>query len=666
MRRPNCRSLPRMETEPPGSGPRAGAPTTRRHSRRRRGLVLLLALLLGFELLYLVAANVFLSTELADRAINRKPEKLLVSYESAWSPWPGEVRVRGLRLRGQGRRMQWTATADEISGRIGLVPLLWKSFRASGVDGEGVLFRLRRRDDRPLSEAGGAGGDLLDPADPTEGAEPMIPGLENPPEPAPEEIYPPLDPDRRRWTVTLADFDLERVSEIWIDRARLRGEMALHDGGMTMKLKRSLRVHPSRFRFDAAHLLLGDTEVADRLSGRVLLSSEEFDHSENRGMDAVPFLVADADLTARLAGLGWLNRVLADRPGGVGLRFGGGAGTLAVDAVLRDARFAPESRLVLDAPRFAAGFLDYTARGRGEVVWSTDAEHARLAVTFGRYRLARRGHDAPHVEGSGLSATLSGLGGELPPSLDEAKVTIEIPPARVPDLAFYDAYLPPAAGLAIQGGTATVRGRFEARPGAGTGAGRIDLASDRVRASFRGTPLAGALAIAGRFPSIDLEARRFRLDGTTVRVTDARRLGSDGDEAEPWSGRLRVAEGTLAPGSSTLLRARAAGGITDVRPVLSLFSAGDGLPGWVLDVLGVDDVQARGGVVVDGGGVALHDLEARANDLTLDGNVRLGSEERRDGRLLLGYKGLHLGLELTGGETDLKLLNARRWFESGD
>lgn len=650
-----------METEP--SEPES---SSAQRPWRRRPVVLALALLLGLELLYLVAANVFLSTGLADRAINRKPEKLLVSYESAWSPWPGELRVRGLSLRGQGRRMQWTATAEEISGRVGLVPLLWKSFRASGVEGEGVLFRLRRRDDRPLPETDSEGGGLLDPSpDPAAGAEPPIPGLENPPEPAPEEVYPPLDPDRRRWTVTLAGFDLERVSEIWIGRVRLRGEMALHDGGMTLKLKRSLRVHPSRFHFDGAHLLLGESEVADQVSGRVLLSSEEFDHGEHRGMDAVPFLVADADLTARLAVLGWLNRFLADDTGGVGLRFGGGAGTLTVDAVLRDARFAPASRLVIETPRFAVGFLDYTARGAGRIAWTTEADDARLAATFARYRLARRGYDAPHVEGSGLSMTLTGLGRELPPSLDEAKVAIEIPPARVPDLAFYDAYLPPDAGLTIRGGTATVRGRFEARPSEGTGSGRIDLSSESVQAAFRGTPLAGALAIEGHFPSADLAARRFRLDGTTVLVTNARRLGIEGGDAEPWSGRVRVAEGTLAPGSSTLLRARAVGAITDVRPVLSLFSAGDRLPGWVLDVLGVDDVQARSGVVVDGGGVALHDLEARADDLTLDGSVRLGSETRRDGRLLLGYKGLHLGLELTGGETDLELLNARRWFERG-
>jgi hypothetical protein len=149
-----------------------------------------------------------------------------------------------------------------------------------------------------------------------------------------------------------------------------------------------------------------------------------------------------------------------------------------------------------------------------------------------------------------------------------------------------------------------------------------------------------------------------------VTIRNARVLGAEDGAAKPWAGQVTVREGTLSPGAGTLLRARATGAITDVRPVLHLFSAGDKLPDWVLDVLGVDDVQARTDLEVSEGRVALRDLVARADDLTVDGQLSLRSGKRRDGRLLLGYKGLHLGLDMRGGETDLKLLRARHWYES--
>jgi hypothetical protein len=645
-----------METDPPAS--RAAAGFLRRGGRWS---LVLVAVVVGLEVLYLFCANVFLSTSLADRAINRKPEKMLVAYESAWSPWPGELRIRGFDLRGQSRRVQWIATADRVTGRIDLLALLGKRFEASDVEGRGVRFRLRRRADRPrpkeaeTGEAAPAAADGEAPTEPTAEGAPPIPGLENPPEPAPGEVYPPLDPDRRRWSVLVAGLDLRDVSEIWVGGLRLRGEMAV-GGGFELRLKHTTQVLPSRLVLRGARLSLDERPIADALEGDLRLASERFDHTEHRGWDALPFLSADAELAAHIAGLGFLNEILLPS---AGVRFADGAGTLRLDARLREGRLTPESRLRAASPAVAVGFLDYTARGGGEVAFDVGDETSRLAAKLDSYRVTRDGYEGAHVRGSDLAVTVENLGTGLPPSIEHARVRVEIPPAEVPDLTFYNAYLPPAAGLEIRSGRGTIEGLFEARPAAGTGSGELTLTTDNLAARLRGTSLTGRVELEARFPSVDLEARRFHLAGTRVTARDVRVRGEAG--GRPWAGWVKLRDGLLSPGAPVLLQGQAAGAITDVRPLLALTAVGDRLPGWILDVLGIDDVQARTGFEV-GDRVRLRGLVAQADELRLRGDLALGQGDRR-GRLLLSYEGFDLGFDLTGGSTDLKLLGAREWFE---
>lgn len=646
-----------METEPPASRAATGL------RRGARWLLVLVAIPVGLELLYLLAANLFLSTSLADRAINRKPEKLLVTYDSAWSPWPGEVRVEGLAIRSQTVRVQWIVTAERATGRIALWSLVQKRFRASDVEASGLAFRLRRRLDRPPPEDGSAEEAARSEAKkggpggaPPEGT-PAIPGLENPPEPAPEDVYPPLDPDRRRWTVTVEGLDLREISEIWLDRYRLRGDMAVQ-GGFVLRLKRSTQLLPSSLALSGVDLTVDDQLIAQGMEGELHLSSEEFPHREHRGWDALPFLYADAELAARVADLGFLDAYLGPR---AGIRFTDGAGTVKLDARLEDGRFAPDSRVVLASPAVGVGFLDYTARGGGEVAIRVGEESARLAATLDDYAITRAGYGSPHVRGNGLELTVTGVGTELTPSFDQAEVRVEIPRAQVPELTFYNAYLPPAADLTIHGGSGTIAGTFEARPSAGTGTGGLSLSTAGLRASLRGESLTGRLEVEARFPSVDLEARRFRLDGTRVTVRNARIVGGQGKK--PWAGWVRLGPTTLAPGEPVLLTGSAAGAVTDVRPLLAVASTGGGLPDWILDVLEIDEVQARAEVEA-GDRIRLRNLVAEADDLRVQGSLALARGDRR-GRLLLTYGRLALGLDLQGRETDLKLLGAREWFRGG-
>ena len=613
-------------------------------SRRALGRLAAAAVLglLALEVLYLAGANLFLSSPLAGRLINRKPDKLLVEYDSAWSPWPGEVRLRGFRIRGQGRAAQWAATAEEISGRIALLPLALKSFQASGVEGRGVVFRLRRRRDR-----------FPDLPFATELA-PPIPGLENPPEPPPPS--PPPGP-RRRWSVSLRGVELGDVREVWVDRYRLRGEAAA-SGGFELRLKRSARIRPSRLEVSEGLIEVGEEQAVSRLRGRLELSSERFDHTEHRGLRAVPFLTMSLSARGRATGLGFLASSLRRWPW---LRIEGGSGPLAAELRLAGGHLTPGSRVRFEPRDLTVGFLDYAAAGRGRIELEASDEELRVRTRFSDYRVHRRGQGAPHIRGSGLLVELRNSGTSFPPSFDRARLAVRMPRAEIPDLSYYNAYLPAAAGLEIRSGRGTVEARFDADLERGSGEGGLDLDADGVRIAYRGVELGGDLSLESRFPRARLAERSFRLDGTRLAVTDGAVAGRPGDEA--WTARISVPRGLLEPGRPTVLRAEVTGTLSDAVPVVAFFAERHPLPAWVLEALDLGELAMKAEVESGQERLAIRGLEAEADPLRLAGAVEIAGPADRTGRLLLTYRGLAIGFELRGDSSDLKLLRARKWFE---
>lgn len=90
-------------------------------ARALRRIGWLLALLF---VLYLIAANVFLNAGFAPGLINRKPDRFSLHWERGLSLYPGHVVLWQARFRGHARRIAWHASADRLSGRIALWPLL--------------------------------------------------------------------------------------------------------------------------------------------------------------------------------------------------------------------------------------------------------------------------------------------------------------------------------------------------------------------------------------------------------------------------------------------------------------------------------------------------------------------------------------------------------------
>lgn len=98
----------------------------------------------AFYAVYLVAANVFLSTSLADKAFNRQPQRFHIAWTRAYSLYPGHVHATGLRVGGHVRSNRWLATSPEADTRIRLLPLLLRRVSFSPIDTRDVALVFER------------------------------------------------------------------------------------------------------------------------------------------------------------------------------------------------------------------------------------------------------------------------------------------------------------------------------------------------------------------------------------------------------------------------------------------------------------------------------------------------------------------------------------------
>ncbi|MFL6291484.1 MAG: hypothetical protein ACJ759_11375 [Thermoanaerobaculia bacterium] len=627
----------------------------------RLALALLLAAIALYPL-YLVAGNWYLRSGDLERRLNRRPERLLIQTGAAWTLWPGVVHVRGFRIRNQTRTVQWWASMDRGTFELHLLDLRDRQLLITGLKGSGVSFRLRRRAD---------GRKWARP--PRLDLQPPIPGFTNPPVRPPEKIYPrPRKPQggpaRDPWRIRLAQVDLDSVREIWIDEYRFAGEAQIA-GGFDMTVWRRLAVDPTRLQIVSGALALGSGPGAQpilaRAAGRIDGEIAPYIPAQHRGFQVFRFLSGRAEVEGDVPSLAFLEDYLMTTRW-LDLRAEGGR--IAAKLRMRRGKLLPESRLEAKQERLVAATLDYRAEGPGRVLWEVlPEEKARLVLAFDDFGVRRGSNLQPHVRGRDLRIeVLSGA-----PRLEQRelfsarRIDIALPAAEVPDLSFYNAYLPGNSGLTLTGGSGRMTARLRAAAPDWTGTGDLRLEARGVAGRFEGRPLRGDLLVRTLVREADFRGRRFDVSGTKIDLTrvSVPGAGRAGGAADWWA-RVHLDRAVIEPGAPAFLRAKVESTLSDPRPIFAFVAPAtrDRMLRWMDDLM-AQPVGAVADVSVGDGAVRIDDLAVAGGKAKIQGRLRFGGAPRA-GILYASYGRWDVGVELAGVQRDWKILKPRKWFEN--
>lgn len=402
--------------------------------------------------LYVLPANVFLNSEIASRLINRKPEKLWIRWEKGWTLFPGVVHVKDLQIRGQDRRLQWYAELKEITASIDLIPLLWKRFHADALQGRGLEFHLRQRihlDEPPPTYA-----DLIPP----------IPGLTNPPQPSPEELYPPST-SRSPWTLELNNIAISDVHTLWIEQFRFEGNGRI-EGSMVHTIKGPIEVPRASVELTSGNWWIGDAVIEEDSSLQADIRIHEFVPREQKGTKALRFISGTVHHMAKVKSLNFLKVYFRNVPG---LSIDG-SGVLDAKLHLEKGVLSPGTKVGVDMTATTTNVAGYTitTEGPGKVEGRVELENAKplakVSVTLETFELALAQAQQPfalshHLQVSGTSGEL-----DLHDPFNDLMLILDLPDAEVPDLSFFNTFIPKEMGLVIRGGSGRLHGRFQGSP----------------------------------------------------------------------------------------------------------------------------------------------------------------------------------------------------------
>lgn len=635
----------------PGPGrPSTAHPTAAAFARGAAGLAwrairAALVFVVALFALYLIVGNGLLLARVPVRYFEGRTQSVRISYDSAWTWWPGAVWASDLVVAIQQRGEELEFRAEEASGKVHVDDLVRGTFRLTRLDADELSFRFRsRRDDLAAAEA----ASVMLPPIAAFGALAVKDGT-------PKSV-PPTDADYDKWRVVV-DVDRASVREVWVEGLRFQGPAAV-SGGIDFKPYRWVRVPPTAVRIEGGSFQrvgLSPPDLVVDVDARARLTVPHFPVD----LDAVDLLrFMDLDLAGDgMADAGaWLT-ALSVLPGGDALAHDG-TGPLRVRGALRQGQILPGSRATWETVHVdvvtSMGRATVAGPARVVAVAEPDAVvHVRADTTAADLRLLALAGGVIHAEGAEGWLRLRNDPHLLEPVF--AAGHLAVPAANMGLVG-----LSPAKEVRFERGIAFARGTLDvdgAMRFRGRGASRVD---DLVMS-------ASGMKVTGRLQAdVTLDEATFG-DHARVRAASFLRLDDMGlaageERVAGWWGRIeartsmeKIGEGPVSTQTTLHTRAR------DAEPVRAMLEGANHIPGIVGDQLEMKGLVATG--LVESRGPRLQvDLEdATGEGARVRGRLVESGDEMR-AAFLVETDVVDAGVAIARKKTSVQMLAGDGWL----
>ena len=644
--------------------------------------------LVGVWVFYFFVANLFLNTRILPALINTNPEKLQIRWSWAWTLWPGEVHVRGFLLRVQDRNIQLSVELPRASTGVNLFMLAKREFHARWVHGEGLLFRLRFRP-KTLEETKEHGplappiaGLDFDPVDEIGRPKKVGAGKPDPKteekknherEFAEEEARQELmegDPELRKlWRVRVDGIDVG-VKQAWIEDYRWDGD-GRTIGGFFLRPKLTLEVLPSTIDLAKGALSVGKDVVASDLRLKLDGAIDKMNPERHKGIDFMDFVVAKIAINGAVEDVSFLNHYLRAAPF---VKIRGGGGPLDAGIEFSRGQF-PDGHLDIRATALEADVLDDRATGAAHIAWEVkprnvegDPLHSSLTVEFEKYELRRRGVEKPYVKGAGLKVSAKSRDLTIFDPGARLLLTLDLPRADVPDLSFYNRYLPEGSGVSLDEGSGWIKSHLEYDSERDHGKGSLSLGGNGVSAHVEDLGLKGDLLVDTVLGDARLkEAQSFDIAGSSFSLENVSLSGPAAPlkNKTDWWARVKVPKGRIAVGADPYFAADVSASLRDSAPIVSIVLAQKKPPVYVeaamRELLDIHDVSAHGTIALGKNRLALDELDLTGRGLEILGKLRV-VEKKKNGAAFIRRGAFSAGVRVRDG-IDVQLVDPRGWYE---
>lgn len=372
-------------------------------------------------------------------------------------------------------------------------------------------------------------------------------------------------------------------------------------------------------------------------------------------------LSGEVDLDWQFASLHWFGPLFARAPW-LNLE---GAGRVGAKLQLEQGQLAAGSTLTVPEVEARIDVLDNrfagSARAQGRIEGEGAQRRTRLELVVERFQMSPvAALSEIGVRGRNLRLDVA-ASGELATMGDSLQARLRFDDASVPDLRFYNRYLP-GRGLRFLAGQGRISGDLALDAAGEVAQGQLGISASGTRLAIGELDVSGDLALRTRLKRGDLAARRFVLEGTQLDLTRLRETGNERARDRDWWARATLPRGELVWGRPMHVDAQVDARARDVGLLLSLFAHKRDYPRWVFNLVDAGEAQLGTRLRMTGDALTLDPLHARNERFDVQARLRI-ADKQPQGDLLLGWGRLSLGLELAGGERDWHLRKAAEWFQ---
>ena len=613
----------------------------------RKLLTTTIKIIVGVELAYLVLVNVFLNTGLGPDLVNLKPEKFRLQWSGGWSIVPGLINAKEIKLRTQTSRAQWYLEVDEGSLWLRWWKLPFKNFEASGIEAKGLSFFLRHR---------------LPPDAKPQGAlvTPDIPGLTNPPQTSPEQLYPTAG---KPWRIALTNLNAKQIKEIWVQQFRITGQgeaqvglySVITQGGPTT-------LSESTFEFTQAKFELEKEVFGTNLQIQAKTNLDPLVLRDSTFKQVAAHISGTVSIAGLVNNLDALNVIHQGLPIHIESK---GQIDLTASLKLDHGKLLPDSTLLANARRLVVKYLHYTVKGqgslRGEVTEATGHALTTLRLVFDEFTLADEDNE-PYLKDRGFELVTTVHDTGLANSGQDLKVVATLPESFIPDLTHYNEYIPSGVGLKILQGTGRLLSQFEFTKDEEKVAGEIKLALTDIVANYRSVTVSGHADLHTVIKRGELDSKRFDAAGTRLDLSDITVIKDQRKIASDWWGKVTFGNTALGFKPKPAVTGDIEIRMSDTKPILAIFQEQEDLPDWIKQELVLEDLTAEAVLTLSNRVLNIEDFELNSGDWTMLGDLVM-KPGAREGILYIKHGQLGFAIERIGDHRKVKLLHGQEWFD---
>ncbi|MCB1497715.1 MAG: hypothetical protein KDJ86_18180 [Bauldia sp.] len=335
---------------------------------------------------------------------------------------------------------------------------------------------------------------------------------------------------------------------------------------------------------------------------------------------------------------------------------------VSADVKVQSGFLVEGSSVKMPTTDFRVEILDYVATGDGgfDIVVEKGGEDPdmRLDANLSKASFRLQDEKAAVVDDMTLAVVATAKGVSLKDGGSVKSVEMNVPSARITDMAAYNAYLPKSSPVRILGGTADLSAKLDMSEESATGF--VKMKTSRVEADVGGDRISGVIALDVPIGGGSAKDKTFIISGSSLALSAVRVVG--GLATNDWSGRVDIGKGKVVWRKPMNLDMTGTFQMADARPLASFFDSHRKEQKWLDRILSLKNIRGDATIKVEPKEIVIPYAMAKAEPVEVGVKGIFGPGVRQ-AMFYARYGNLSGILEVDGSEKRFGLFGAKRKFD---